>query len=155
MKTPKTTNALILIWLCCYTGLTYAAGSLFDDAKTYDWGSLWVAACAGMLGGFLQTILTLSSDKRVVLDILKDTVKDLMIALVGGLVVYLVIQAVISAQIVAIPRDVRILLIVGAGFSRGRWQWALSKFANDAVTRGRTFVRGDPPTSTSAPLGDK
>jgi hypothetical protein len=151
MKTPRVTNCLLFIWLCCYTGLSYAAGSLYDDAKSYDWGSLWVAACAGMLGGFLQTILTLSSDKRIVLDIIKDAGKDLVVALIGGLAVYLCIQA--ASGFVTIPRDVRILLIVGAGFSRGRWQWVIAKFAGDAVNRGRGLVRGEPPTSAAAPLG--
>lgn len=154
MKT-KAVNTLLFLWLCCYTGLTYAAGTLYDDFKTYDWGSLWVAACAGMLGGFLQTILTLSSDKRIVLDILRDAWKDLVVALVGGMIVFIIVQAVSSMGWITIPRDVRILLIVGAGFSRGRWQWAIGKLASDAVTRGRTVVRGDPPTSANAPLESK
>jgi len=119
MKSTKITNYLLFAWLCCYTGLSYAAGSFYDDARGYDWSSLGVAACAGMLGGFLQTILTLSSDKRIVLDILRDALKDLVVALVGGIIVFIVVQAVASMNWITIPRDVRILLIVGAGFSRG------------------------------------
>jgi len=156
MKRQKLVNSLLLLWLCCYSGLLYAAAGMTtaQELMQYDWQSFFMAALAGLLGGFLRTILTLASEKRVVLDILRESWKDCLVAVVGGGIVYLILQALSSLNYFVIPRDVRILLIVGAGFSRGRWLGIVEKGANDLVARGRGIVRGDtPPATVPAPLG--
>ena len=160
MKNQRLVNNLVLLWLGCYAGLTYAANTFAQDALSYDWASLMFAAFAGLLGGFLRTILTLAGEKRVVLDILRESWKDALVALVGGGLVYLAIQGVASMGWINVPRDMRILLVVGAGFSRGRWLGVIERGAADLVARGRGAITGgaasvDVPASAAMPLESK
>ncbi|MDM0041890.1 hypothetical protein QTI05_22810 [Variovorax sp. J22R193] len=158
----KTTSRLLVAWLLCYSALTYAASSLVDDVFQYDWASLVCALAAGLLGGAGRTILTLVSDKEFVGNIRLVLMKDLVVAMIGGGFAYIAIQGYNSfvggLTIVSLPpiaRDFRILVIVVAGASRGRWLGTVDRFATDVLSNARQKLRGgapeDPP-SVRAPL---
>lgn len=161
----KTTSRLLVVWLLCYSALTYAASTLAQDVAQYDWASLLCAFAAGLLGGAGRTILTLVSDKEFVGNIRLVLVKDLVVAMIGGGFAYIAIQGyngiAAGLTIVTLPpiaRDFRILVIVVAGASRGRWLGVVDRFTTDAIANARQKLRGgaaEPPPSVTAPLGEK
>ncbi|MGJ7497450.1 hypothetical protein ACSFA8_20580 [Variovorax sp. RT4R15] len=161
----RTTSCLLVAWLLCYSALSYAASTLVDDVAQYDWASLLCALAAGLLGGAGRTILTLVGEKEIVGNIRLVLMKDLVVAMIGGGFAYIAIQgynsvagAVTIVSLPAIARDFRILVIVVAGASRGRWLGVVDRFATDAIANARQKMRGgaaeDPPSIT-APLESK
>lgn len=161
----RTTNHLLFAWLLCYSALSYAASTLAEDVAQYDWASLLCALAAGLLGGAGRTILTLVGEKEIVGNIRLVLMKDLVVAMIGGGCAYIAIQgynsiagAVTIVTLPAIARDFRILVIVVAGASRGRWLGVIDRFTTDAIANARQKLRGgapeDPP-SIRAPLESK
>lgn len=159
MKNPRLVSAFVLLWLATYTGLVYAA-SLTQDFATFDYVSLGVAGVAGLLGALLRTILTLAQERYLVLDVLKQARRDFVIGFIGGLATYGVIQGLASWGVVTVPRDMRILIIVAAGFSRGAWLPVMKRGAKDLIDNGSAKLRGgaavsDDPPSVVSPLEPK
>ena len=151
MKNPRLVSVFVLLWLAAYAGLVHAA-SLTQDLATFDYVSLLVAGAAGLLGALLRTILTLAQEKYLVIDVLKQARRDFVIGFIGGLMTYGVIQGLSSWGIVTVPRDMRILIIVAAGFSRGAWLPVMKGGAQDLVDAGRAKLRmGAPPSADDAP----
>jgi hypothetical protein len=162
----KIVNRLVCAWLCCYSALCYANTTFAQDVHNYDWVSLLFALAAGLLGGAARTILTLVSERELVGHVRLVLVKDLVVALMGGGVAYLLIQGYnawsASLSMVSLPavtRDFRVLLIVAAGFSRGRWMGVIDRFATDAIANASSKLRGggapSSPPSVAAPLGEQ
>lgn len=160
-------NVAIYLWIVCYTALSHASTSFAQDVIAYDWLSLIFAASAGLLGGAARTIFTLVSERALVGNVKALLLKDLVVALIGGAAMYLAIQGYNAAagamgdflKLPTIVHDLRVLLILWAGFSRGRWLGVLDRFASDAIANASSRLRGgapvDPPPSVAAPLGDK
>lgn len=159
-------NRALLAWLACYSALCYANTTFAEDVAAYDWMSLVFAAAAGLLGGAARTIFTLVSERAIVGNVKTLLLKDLVVAILGGAIMYLAIQGYNSAasaitmiSLPGITRDLRVLFIVGAGFSRGRWFGVLDRFASDAIANASSKLRGgapqDPPPAVAAPRGDK
>lgn len=115
-------RCLMLCWLAGYTGLCYAAGSLFDEMVAFDWRSVGAAAAAGMFGGLLKTILILSSKNVLVLDVLRQSWRDLLVAMVGGIIIYGIMIVMQMMGLYTVPSLARMLILVGVGFTRGKWQ---------------------------------
>ena len=137
---------LLFVWLCCYSALTWANTTFAQDIIAYDYASLFFAALAGLLGGAGRTIVTLTSPGTPVGNVRMLLLKDLVVALVGGAVVFVVIQGwnSIADRIgwFVFARDFRILLIVAAGYSRGRWFGVLDKMATNAIANVSEKVLG-------------
>ena len=161
-------NHLIFAWLASYSALCYAQSTFAQDVVAYDWLSLSFALVAGLLGGAARTILTLVSDKQLVGNVRLVLLKDLVVALFGGGVAYLFVQgynswsgSLTSVELPSITRDFRVLIIVAAGFSRGRWLGVVDRFTTDAIANASHKLRGaapiDPPMvgTEPAPLGEK
>ena len=147
-----TIKAAVFAWLCGYSTLLWASTTFAEDIRAYDWMSLLFAASAGLLGGAARTIITMISPRALVGNVRALLLKDLVVALVGGAVVYMVIQGynawVSSLTIVSLPmiaRDLRVLLIVAAGYSRGRWLGVVDRFATDALANVQQKLRGNAP----------
>ncbi|MDP9902603.1 hypothetical protein [Variovorax ginsengisoli] len=162
----RTINGLLFAWLACYSALCWANNTLAQDLIAYDWMSLAFAAAAGLLGGAARTIFTLVSERALVGNVRTLLLKDLVVALIGGAAMYLAIQgynswasAIPYITLPPIARDLRVLLIVGAGFSRGRWFGVLDRLASDAIANASGKLRGsaapDAPPSVAAPQLDK
>lgn len=162
----RTVNRAFIGWLACYSALCYANNTLAQDLMVYDWMSLVFAAAAGLLGGAARTIFTLVSERAIVGNVKTLLLKDLVVAVIGGAAMYLAIQGYNSAvgamTIVSLPpiaRDLRVLFIVGAGFSRGKWFGTLDRFASDAIANASSKLRGgapaDPPASVALPSGEQ
>lgn len=158
MTNSKLAQRLLPIWFLCYTGLTWAA-SFAQDVRTFDLESLMWSAAAGVLGGALRTILSMASDQRAVYDIFRESRKDLVVALIAGMAAYIAVQAANSVMTTwldmsAIPRDLRVLIIVGAGWSRMSFFGKLDRLTSAALNRVETRIKGtDPgPASEAAPL---
>ncbi len=143
-------NVVFSVWLLCFMTLAHAA-SFSADVYAFDWESLVLAAGAGLLGGAARTILTLASDKIVVVDALREFGKDALIALVGGGVAYLLIVAVTSKYPDLITREIRMLIITGFGFSRGRWTGWLDEATNEGLAKLRRRLTGDKPDEPLPP----
>ena len=150
MKNPRLVSVFVLLWLAAYAGLVHAA-SLTQDFATFDYVSLLVAGTAGLLGALLRTILTLAQEKYLVIDVLKQARRDFVIGFIGGLMTYGVIQGLSSWGVVTVPRDMRILIIVAAGFSRGAWLPVMKGGAQDLVDAGRAKLRMGAPPPADAP----
>lgn len=155
-------NKLAAAWLCCYTAVCYANTSLFSDLSAFDWVSLLCAAAAGMLGGAARTILALVGEKVYVGSLKFVLVKDMVVALIGGAFFYMLVQGynelTDSLKIVSLPyitRDLRILVIVCAGASGGKWLGFVDRGVSDAIATARKrfgVVPTDSPASITAPL---
>jgi hypothetical protein len=143
MTRAKVINFLVPFWLALYASMTWAADTtkLFkDDARAYDWESLLWAAAFALLAGSFRTILTLTSEKSMVLDILKVTWKDLIVSLIAGMVAFVVLQGVGSAIPVFwpgfhLPREFRMLIIMAAGWTRMGFFGKLDYLAMSAVLK--------------------
>jgi hypothetical protein len=162
----KRVDPFILLWLASYSALCYAQSTLAEDLAGYDWVSLLLAFAAGLVGGAARTILTLVSNEQLVGNVRLVLIKDMVVALFGGAAAFLLIQGynswaagLTSFELPGITRDFRVLIIVAAGASRGRWLGILDRFAADAIANARHKLRGDaapePPASMPAPLGDR
>jgi hypothetical protein len=109
--------------------------------------------------------LTLVSEKEFVGNIKIVLLKDLVVALIGGGFAYLAIQGYntfatsVNLSLPQIARDWRILIIVLAGASRGRWLGVVDKFTTAAIANARQKLRngmpGDPPPSAAMPITEK
>lgn len=155
-----TINRALIAWLCCYSGLTWASTSYAQDILSFDYMSLIFAAASGLLGGAARTIITMISPRALVGNVKILLLKDLIVALFGGAVIYMVIQGynswVSSMTIVNLPpiaRDLRVLFVVAAGYSRGKWFGVVDRFATDAIANASSKIRGgapeDPPAAAA------
>lgn len=155
---PRMINRLVGLWLMCFCALSYAATTTFaQDVASYDWSSLLLAGAAGLLGGAGRTLLTLVSEKQFVGNLRWVLLKDLVVALIGGGFAYLCVQGyndwARTLSIVSLPqvdRGFRVLIIVLAGASRGRWLGVVDRFASDAIANARQKLRGGAPTDEPA-----
>lgn len=117
MKHKITVNVLLILWAVCAAQVVYAA-TFTQDLRVFDYESLLWGCIAGLLGGALRTIFTLASDNRVVYSILKESRKDMVVALLAGGCAYLLLIAIASKYPDLITREIRLVAIVGAGWSR-------------------------------------
>ena len=159
MNRSRLINVMCVAWLAGYTTLVSAAGNTFaQDVLGYDYMSLAFAAAAGLFGGAARTIFTLASDKLVVLSIWREFLKDAVVAVVGGAVAYVVVQGLNGLDWVHVPRDLRMLIVVGAGWSRGKWFGTLNRATENLVDNVMQKARGgapEGPSSATVPLGEK
>ncbi|MCZ2496449.1 hypothetical protein GN316_06750 [Xylophilus sp. Kf1] len=157
-----TINRALILWLGCYSTLTWANTTYAQDILAFDYMSLVFAAASGLLGGAARTIITMISPRALVGNVKVLLMKDLVVALVGGAVVYMVIQGynagVASMTWVTLPpiaRDLRVLLVVAAGYSRGRWLGVVDRLATNALTNFQAKLPGgapnDPPAAVVPP----
>lgn len=150
---------MIPLWLLCYAGLAMATPSFAQDIRTLDFESIMWAGAAGVLGGALRTILTLASERKAVYNIPLEALKDLIVALIAGLVAYIALQGVGSVMttywtISPIPKDLRLLIIVGAGWARMGFFGRLDRLTQAAINRAEKQIHGgdEPPSSETMPL---
>ena len=157
-----TINRALILWLGCYSTLTWASTTYAQDILAFDYMSLVFAAASGLLGGAARTIITMISPRALVGNVKVLLMKDLVVALVGGAVVYMVIQGynawVASMTLVTLPpiaRDLRVLLVVAAGYSRGRWLGIVDRLATNALANFQAKLPGgapnDPPAAVVPP----
>lgn len=160
---PSIINNLIIVWLASYSALSYAAATFAQDVFGYDWASLLFAGLAGLLGGVGRTILGLLSDKQFVGSIWWVLARDLIVALMGGGFAYLCVEGyndmfASAMHLPRIDRGFRVLVIVVAGASGGRWLGTFDRFASDLIANARKRLRNgaeEPPPSIVAPLEGK
>ena len=160
-------NRAAFIWMMGYSAFCYAATSSFaDELAIYDWISLLCAAGAGLFGGLGRTIFTLAREGAFVGNPKMLILKDLVVAVIGGMVAFLIIEAynylasvITFTSLPVVAMGLRSILILWAGFSRGRWFGVIDRLATDVITRASTKIRGgvgsDAPPSVAAPLGEK
>lgn len=141
---PQSIKYLLLLWLAGYAGLCWAAGSLFEDMMAFDWRSVGAAAVAGVFGGLLKTILMLASSKILVLDILKQSIKDILVAMVGSVIVYGIMLFMQLSGLYTVPSPARMLILVGVGFSRGKWQSFVEAVGFSVKQRALSALGADP-----------
>ena len=150
---------LLLAWLVGYTGLCYAAGTLFDEMVAFDWRSVGAAAASGMFGGLLKTILILSSKDVLVVDVLRQSWRDLLVAMVGGIIVYGLMIVSQAVGFYSVPSLARMLILVGVGFTRGKWQSFVESVGFAAKKKALHMLgaepRRDPGPSAFTPLETK
>lgn len=160
MKHQRLVSYLAFAWLVCYHKLIYAA-PFSADVRSYDYESLLWAMAASLLGGAARTILTLASDKVVVLNLLKESRKDAVVALVGGAVVYVILQWLMT-YVTFVNSEFRMLALLATGFTRTAWQVKIGTLSEDIFANLRQKVRGgespppdDPPSTANLPLDTK
>lgn len=160
MQHARLINRLVSLWLLCYAGLAWAAPSLAQDVRALDFESVLWAAAAGALGGALRTILTLASSQTAVYDIWREAVKDLIVSLLAGLGAYIIVQGVGSGlttylKLSDVPRDLRLLIIVGAGWTRMGFFGKMDRLTKAAMVRAEKQITGAnemAPSSERMPL---
>lgn len=162
MANSKLAQRLIPLWFICYTGFTWAASTFAQDVHTFDFESLLWSGAAGLFGGAFRTILSLASSKTLVYDVRGEALKDAAVALIAGFAAYLVIEGVNSFlvtywHISGVPREFRMLFILGAGWMRAGFFGKIDELAATAMRRAERQILGaePPPTSEVVPLGEK
>lgn len=161
-KSPKSVSLLVLLWLWSFSKLLYAAtvplGPFSADVAGFDFESVMYAAGAGLLGGAGRTIYSLASDKVLVGSLWREGIKDGVIAIMGGIVAFVLVTYLANFWPTIFTREARMILIVCAGASRGRWANILGDFITDGLGNIRTRMQGrqprDPPPSAAMPLED-
>lgn len=157
---PKTVSALVLLWLWSYTTLLHAAtgplGPFSADVQGYDLESLLYAAAMGLLGGFGRTIFALASDKVLVGSLWREGAKDGIIAVFGGAVAFVLVTYLANFWPNIFTREARMILIVAAGASRGKWVNLVGDVISAGLANMRKRIGGemprDPPPSAAVPL---
>lgn len=160
MKThPKLVSFLTVLWLVTYTSLVYAAAELPSFAKDihgFDFESLFLAAGAGLVGGAGRTIYSLATERVIVGNLWRETLKDAALALLGGIAIWVVVTVAASFFPEYINSGIRMLAIVVAGASRGKWALWLGGLIDVLLSAVKTrlvgWVSGNPqPPSDNAP----
>jgi hypothetical protein len=95
-----------------------AESSFANDIAEYDLHSLLWAMVMSLLGGALRTIFTLATDNRVVRSFWVETVKDSVVAIIAGILAYVVLEAFKAFKVLPVAGDVRLAIILFAGWSR-------------------------------------
>lgn len=164
----KTVSRAAALWLCLYTAVCYANTTLAQDLAAFDWASLGLACAAGLLGGAGRTLITMISFKALVGNLKYVLAKDLMVALIGGGFALICVEgwnemaaAMHEIDLVRLPRVTRgwrILIILLAGASRGRWLGTVDQLATAAIDNVRAKIRNGapppPPASAVMPLSE-
>lgn len=165
MLTRPKIDTLFLLWLMCWSTVSWANTSLTQDVMAYDFWSLGIAALAGMLGGVARTLLALMSKNQLVGNTKVLVLKDLGVSLVCGAIGYVVIQGwnefagnePFGIALPLVAKDLRLLLLGVCGYAP---RWAFNKvhsLADAAASRAQRSIQGtaDPVVSDVAPLGEK
>lgn len=156
MKMTTRLYIVLFLWCMAFSKAVMAATSgtpaYSFDFKNWDYESLLWAAIAGMLGGALRTIYTLASTDKVVYRIVREAWKDLIVSFITGGAAYVLIIAVSSKSPDLITREIRMALIVAAGwapkFAAG---WVERLVAARLTKAERDTSGGQPP---APPLSD-
>lgn len=159
---PKLVSALAFFWLVCYTRFVYAAivlAPLSQDVKGFDFESMLTAMGAGLLGGAGRTIYSLASERIVVGSLWREGIKDATLALMGGAVAWFVVTYLSNFFPTILTREFRMLAIVAAGASRGKWADWVGGFVSDGLAALKSRIvgnirGGDAPPSAITPLND-
>lgn len=142
-----------LVWLACYSWLLHAHATgiipLAQEAKAYDYESLAWAAAFGLMGGVFRTILSLMSERVILLNIWRTMARDLVFALIGGAAVYVFVQWLATLLPNIFGKELRMLAILIAGASRGRWQDFLAGVATDYSAGLRAKLRATTAADTA------
>jgi hypothetical protein len=155
-----------LVWVACYSWLVHVhaagLGPFRQEVYAYDYESLAWAAAFGLMGGVFRTILSLMSEKVILLSIWRTMSRDLVFALIGGAAVYVLVEWLATVMPGVFGKELRMLAILVAGASRGRWQDFLAGAATDYTAGLRARLRTSPsvpsespPPSVTAPFSDK
>jgi hypothetical protein len=157
-----------IVWIVLYSWLVHvhAAGiiSMSEEARTYDYESLGWAAVFGLMGGVCRTIVSLMSEQFILLEFWRNLRRDLVFALMGGAAMYVLVQALATLVPNIFGKEVRMVCILIAGASRGRWQVSIAGVASDGMANIRAKVRAgapppppseDPPSTIVVPLSEK
>jgi len=81
--------------------------------------------------------------------------------MIGGAVVYVIFLWLQTVSPSIFNKELRMIAIIVAGASQGRWRDVVSRFAVDGVAAGfarvfpSTSKADPPPTSIQAPISDK
>lgn len=164
---PRLVSALAFVWLGLYTRLICAAVVLSpfaQDVRGFDFESLIAAAGAGLLGGAGRTIYSLASEKIVVGSLWREGIKDAALALMGGVVAWAIVSYLANYWASVLTHEARMLVIVAAGASRGRWANIIGDFFSAglgalkmrfvAFARGEAAPVSDAPPSVVSPLNE-
>lgn len=154
MKHRTTVNILMLLWGCCTYRLAFSA-TFAQEVFGWDYVSLLTAVIAGLCGGALRTIYTLSSDDRAVFEILKEARKDLVISCLAGGTAYFAMVAIESKWPGTITAEIRFVGVLAAGWTRSAIFTQASRLVRARIDGKADELRGrpeDPPASAPVPL---
>jgi hypothetical protein len=149
-------NLLLLAWALTAARVAFAS-TLTQDVFSWDYSSLMWGGIAGLLGGTLRTIFTLATDSRVVFSILKESIKDLIVSMIAGGVAYCILLAVESRWPGFITREIRMVVIVAAGWMRVAFFNGLDRIVTRWIDQKTRLPDAPPqaPISAAVPLSDK
>ena len=164
---PKLVSLLIGLWLVSFARLLHAAAGTLppfsQDFRGFDFESLMLAAGAGLIGGAGRTIYSLATERVLVGNLWREALKDAALALIGGVVAWAVLTVAANFFPTHITSGVRMVGIVLAGASRGKWANVLgdtiSGLLGGLKSRIAVWAGGgntpppvDPPPSAVTPL---
>ena len=114
-------NLVLAACLAGYATLSWAGSTLAQDMRATDFESIVWAGAAGLLGGIFRTVLTLASKRVAVWRVPPEAKFDAVVAVIAGIAAYFVVQGVSSGiqaywNAAGVPRDLRQLVVVGAGW---------------------------------------
>ena len=158
MKNRLIVQFLLAVWGLCFMRVVYAA-TFAVEVRGFDYESLMWGAVAGLLGGALRTIFTLATENVVVYSVLKEARKDLVVSFLAGGAAYLMMLAITSKWPDLITRDIRMVVIVAAGWTRVAFFNRLNQLVTSKLDKTNENLRAGakviPPASDVMPLGDK
>jgi hypothetical protein len=114
-----------LVWL--WPRAARAESRLSPQFWTFDWASLGYACMLGLLGGGLALIVALASDRRVVVEVLKESARNAMVSPIAGAAAYLVLKGAAAMNWFVLSTEPRFLVIVASGWAGiAFFQWVLN-----------------------------
>lgn len=138
------TWCIALLWLW---PRAVQAEALAKEVRGYDWPSLGYAAALGLLGGCLALIYALATDRRVVVEVLKEAGRNALVSPLAGLVAYMLLKALAALDWLTLSTEPRFVVIVGAGWAAIAFiEWVRAMAAKGATNVGGWLLtRGEKP----------
>ncbi len=118
MKHDRVVWPMLAVWCVLVAHVAATAETSFSaDMAAYDYRSLLWAIAVALLGGVFRTIISLATDARPVLSLLRESWREAITSVLAGGGAYVAIEALRSVN-VGITSELRFAMILSAGVWR-------------------------------------
>lgn len=138
------------LWSICLLWLwprAARAEALSAEIWRYDWASMGYACLLGLMGGALSLIVALATDRRVVVEVLREGTRNAIVSPIAGAGAYAGLKTLAALGWFTASTEPRFLVIVAAGYAGiASIEWARAVGGKLAAAAGEWLVnRGGKP----------
>jgi len=128
LKHDRIVWPMLGVWCVLVAHVAADAETFSADMVAYDYRSLLWAAAVALLGGVFRTIISLATDARPVVSLLRESWREAITSILAGGGAYVAIEALRSLN-VGITGELRFAMILSAGV----WRMSFFTWANNSL----------------------